>query len=279
MPAPTIIRSNAKLNINLRVLPPDSSGYHPIQSTFQLIHCFDTITIQSSDSCCVTVTPPLPSRGPNIVDKVLSLLENRLHTPVAIHIQKHIPVGGGLGGGSSNAASVIKAIDPWLSAPLHPLEQLELATQVGMDVPFFLYGACASVSGYGERVTPIAPMYQGAVDLIIPPIGIGSADAYHRLDVMRQTTPNWIHDSQNDFKPIVWQLIPELAAIDEELAPYHRGLQLSGSGSVCYILQSPFTTPAKRDAFMSRLPRGFGYIQTHWITDAHHPHPDSPPLV
>lgn len=266
MSHPTIIQSYAKLNINLRVSPPDPSGFHPIQSTFQLIDCVDTIRMAPSDTSRVTVTPPLNPSGPNSVERVLSVLADRLTTPLSIHIQKRIPVGGGLGGGSSNAATIIKAISPWLSTPLHPSEELALATHIGMDVPFFLYGPCASVGGYGERVHPIPPTHHGPVDLLIPPQGIGSADAYHRLDQWRQSNPTWEHDPQNDFKPIVWELIPELYQIDQELAPYHRHLQLSGSGAVCYVLNPPFKTPTMRDKFISQLPHGFQYIQTHWIT-------------
>jgi len=262
------VASHAKLNIHLRVLPPDHTGYHPIDSVFQCIALHDTLTLTPADTMGVTFVSPgvtIPP-GSSTIDTVLRALAPRLRHPVHVSVIKRIPVGGGLGGGSSNAAAVIKGLAPWLLSPLPPPDAHALAQSIGMDVPFFLGPPVAHVTGYGERVTPCAPVLRGEVQLLIPSTAMWSAHAYRALDAHRHRTPQWDHDVQNDFKPVVWAHIPPLATLATHFESCHLPFCLSGSGSVCYV---PTPTPADRARFnqlmSAPLPDGMAHVSTSFL--------------
>jgi len=262
------LKSHAKLNIYLRVFEPDATGYHPIDSVFQLIALHDHLTITPADRMGVTFVSPqvtIPP-GSSTIDTVLRALAPRLRHPVHVTVIKRIPVGGGLGGGSSNAAAVIKGLGPWLSSPLTKQETQELAQSIGMDVPFFLGASTAHVQGYGEIVTPCAPILTGEVQLLIPNTAMWSGQAYRSLDDTRHRLPDWTHDAQNDFKPVVWAHIPVLATLATHAREWHLPLYLSGSGSVCFI---PTPTPANRSRFnqwvASHLPPEIGHVSTAFM--------------
>ncbi|HVR39477.1 MAG TPA: 4-(cytidine 5'-diphospho)-2-C-methyl-D-erythritol kinase, partial [Thermoanaerobaculia bacterium] len=144
------IRSYAKINWSLRIIGKRADGFHDLETVFQQISLHDVLTIEASDTFALTCSDPaIPVDDTNLVARAAKLIGA---PPVVIHIEKRIPAGGGLGGGSSNAAATLIALDEMfdLNASLPGL-----ALQLGSDVPFFLIGGTAYATGRGEELTPL----------------------------------------------------------------------------------------------------------------------------
>src|SRR6266568_3445478 len=138
------VLAHAKINWSLRITGRRADGYHDLETLFQTISLHDTLTITPSERLTLTCDDPtIPVDDTNLVLRAAKLAAA---PPVAIHLEKRIPAGGGLGGGSSDAAATLVA----LGAP-----SAELALQLGSDVPFFLVGGTAYATGRGEVLTPL----------------------------------------------------------------------------------------------------------------------------
>lgn len=224
----------AKINVFLAVGRPDSTGYHRIRSIFQAVSLYDTLTIGSSDTDKVTFDldgiPP-----ENTVTKALDALRLRFELPtIAIHIQKRIPSEAGLGGGSSDAAGLLR----WAAAhfDIPPESLTEIASKVGADVPFFLTGGRARVEGYGERITPLPDRPTTAVVIVKPPFGCSTGQMYRDLDAKTYAWREFPDDDEvyNDFERVA----PCECGDWIERLHIHGARQagLSGSGSALFGL-------------------------------------------
>lgn len=150
-----ILKCPAKVNLFLSVQPPDSTGYHPITSIFQAVGLFDEIHCKPAEANLVTCEgydlPPT-----NTITRTLDLLQEVVDLPpMHYHLVKNIPVQSGLGGGSSNAAAVIRMAMRLRAGMFSTAEMEAIASAVGADVPFFLTGGRAKVEGYGEKIEPL----------------------------------------------------------------------------------------------------------------------------
>lgn len=200
-----------------------------------------------------------------------------LSPAVRIRLVKHIPAGAGLGGGSSDAAATLRALNQAHGGPLDDATLLRLGAALGSDVPFFLSGAAfALVWGRGERILPLRPPPSAPVLLAVPPFAIATADAYRALDHHRgaQGSPpaprairledlaSWrgLADSAvNDFEPVLFPRHPELAGLRDALARAGARLaRLTGSGSAVFGI---FETPAQRGAAAAEIARAFPHVR------------------
>ncbi|HUV04632.1 MAG TPA: 4-(cytidine 5'-diphospho)-2-C-methyl-D-erythritol kinase [Armatimonadota bacterium] len=210
------VHSYAKVNLTLDVLGKRPDGFHAIESVMQTISLHDTVTLRVGDEPGIRVAcdmPGIPTGEENLAYKAASLFfEGQGIAPsVDIRIEKRIPPKAGLGGGSSNAAAVLRALSRMLKregeAPAEPHEWketaresafakasadrtptgelMELAAKVGSDVPFFLVGGTAFVCGRGEEVQPLPDIPTWWLVIVKPPFGISTAWAYARLDEIR----------------------------------------------------------------------------------------------
>lgn len=187
-----VVRSFAKVNLTLDILGTRPDGYHDIESVMLNISLHDTISLSLRDGDGIRLScdmPRIPSDERNLAHRAASLLfESRgIDSGLHIGIAKRIPIEAGLGGGSSNAAAVLRGLDRLLGLSMSVSEMCDLAARIGSDVPFFLVGGTAFVSGRGERVRPlpdIAPMW---MVIVKPPFGVSTAWSYRRLDEMRAT--------------------------------------------------------------------------------------------
>ncbi|HKE00112.1 MAG TPA: 4-(cytidine 5'-diphospho)-2-C-methyl-D-erythritol kinase, partial [Planctomycetota bacterium] len=154
-----VVASPAKLNLFLEVIARRDDGYHEIETVFQEIALFDEIVVErgvakDEFSCDVA---GLARPGENLVERAVEAFrrETGIREPLRIELTKTIPAGSGLGGGSSNAAGALQALDLLLGAHV-PLERLEaLAVSLGSDCAFFLHGGCAIGRGRGEKIEPL----------------------------------------------------------------------------------------------------------------------------
>jgi len=162
----------AKLNLTLEVLGKRPDGYHEIRSVFQTINLCDSLKFQSSES--VSFKSNLPEWNPDesLVAKAVSLLKKVAggSRGVAIEIKKRIPLVSGLGGDSSDAAATLHGLNRLWASGLPSKDLLELAAQLGSDVPFFLHGGTALVQGRGETVTPLPSLPRMWVVLVVPDV-------------------------------------------------------------------------------------------------------------
>ena len=176
------LRAPAKINATLEVLSRRDDGYHALRSVMLPIALYDRIDLESSPSGGFSVDDPRLATG-NLVERALAACD--LSTRFATTLHKTIPVGGGLGGGSSDAAAIVRAAMDGTLGSREDRDWLDVARALGSDVPFFLAGTGALVEGAGERVTAIGPLPPWWVVVAQPHAAVATADAYRRLDAAR----------------------------------------------------------------------------------------------
>jgi len=250
MPARLRLRSLAKINLDLRVLNKRPDGYHELRSIFQTISLADVIDVQYQPGRTridiksnVNIADNLIVRAADSVMKV-----TRRTGRLGFVLQKRIPIGGGLGGGSSNAAAILLALPLLLGKPLPTEKLMELGAALGSDVPFFLLGGTAVGLGRGTELYPLPDVQPRPALLIAPGIHVSTKEAYAQLgreltsDSARsidrfQSTAWRIADSSpyegvNDFERVVFRLHPQLKSIKGKLLKLGaRPALMSGSGS------------------------------------------------
>lgn len=260
MPAPLRVRSLAKLNLDLRVLHKRPDGYHELRTIFQTISLADTLEIQyRSGRTSIEIKSNLSIPG-NIVEKAahLVLKTTRRTGQVGFVLQKNIPLGAGLGGGSSNAAAVLLALPALLGKPLPIHKLMELASELGSDVPFFLLGGTALGLGRGTELYPLPERPARPALLIVPEIHSSTPEAYRALERQAEhaKTPEILRNFQevawagsqdwrNDFEEVVFRQHPLLKLIKRKLLKLGAAPALmSGSGSCIFGM---FGSRALRD--------------------------------
>jgi 4-diphosphocytidyl-2-C-methyl-D-erythritol kinase len=245
------ITAFAKVNLGLRVLDKRDDGYHNIESVLQTVSLADELEIakQGQDIVISSDNPDVPTDGSNLCYKAAKLFIEETRDPcgLALHIKKRIPVGAGLGGGSSDAASVLTGLNILFSGGL-TLERLrDMALHIGSDVPFFLEGGTSLIGGRGERIEPIRPEPLFHYLIVYPHVSIDTKWAYGRINCLTRdthysninvysfvetATKGGLLELHNDFEEVVLIEYPELSQIRELLTAHNaRAVSLSGSGS------------------------------------------------
>jgi len=228
----------AKLNLCLEVHGVRSDGFHEISSLVQTIDLADRIEIAPGSGVQVSCSAKL--NGPNIAEQAVRALlkQKRTRAGVSIRIEKNIPMGAGLGGGSSDAAAVLAVINRLLPPVTPSSELLEIARSIGSDVPLFLTGGCVRVSGRGDPEAFLPPRAEAYV-LLVPPIHCSTGDVYRvwceSMAGMGRVQKDGLELGRNDLFPAAMSLAPELKSFRktvEELGGCYSGM--TGSGSCLY---------------------------------------------
>ncbi len=249
------LKAHAKINIGLLITGKRQDGYHEIETIFQEIDLHDTIYLEKHEPGEIVIEcshPLVPNDEKNICFRTIEQLRKAsgLNFGSKITIEKNIPVGAGLGGGSSNAAAVIKGANELFNLGLSQEKQHEIAREIGADVPFFLMGGTALARGIGDELQPLnLPFFYYGV-LIYPKIEISTSWVYKNFNFNLTKTKKIIklahfyNDEvsfkeffQNDLEKVVFKKFPELSQIKESL--YNSGAffaSMSGSGSSIYGL-------------------------------------------
>jgi 4-diphosphocytidyl-2-C-methyl-D-erythritol kinase len=247
-----VILSPAKVNLVLKVVSKRPDGYHNLVSIVDLVSLYDVIHIGELPAGEVVVRDVaglLPTGPDNTVYRAIMLLKERFpETPgVEVVIEKHIPMGSGLGGGSSNAATVMKELVPLWNLPIQPSELMDLGRSVGADVPLFLFGASCVMRGVGERVSPIRLPRMWYV-IVYPNVVISTKDVYNGLRIVLTKEENEVKFSgefstpldiadvlENDLEEVAFLKCPEIKTIKERLKEAGAvGSLMSGSGSAVF---------------------------------------------
>jgi 4-diphosphocytidyl-2-C-methyl-D-erythritol kinase len=206
MPETVRLRSLAKINLDLRVLHKRPDGFHELRSIFQTISLADTIDVEyRRGRTKIELKSNLNISGNLILHAADAVMKAARATGgLRFTLSKRIPLGGGLGGGSSNAASVLLAL-PALLGKTIPLEKLmELAAELGSDVPFFLMGGTAVGVGRGTELYPLPDVPASPGLLITPGIHSSTAEAYQRLN--RKALPEVPANMINKFQAVAWRI-------------------------------------------------------------------------
>lgn len=232
--------SYAKINWSLRITGRRSDGFHDLETIFQTISLHDDLTFREADQLSLTCDDPtIPTDETNLVLRAARAVDAR---PVAIHLSKRIPAGGGLGGGSSNAAVTLRELGPGRD------DLPAIALSLGSDVPFFLVGGTAYATGRGEVLTPLPPMAGIPLLLVLPEERVLTKDAFARITrYSAPVGPNPRFESfTNDFEEPVFALLPRLHTLKQRLTDAGAFYAaMSGSGSTLF---GAFDSPTARDA-------------------------------
>jgi len=216
-----VILSPAKVNIGLWITGKRPDGYHEIFTLFHTIDYYDRVIISPSNFQKITITNPSIDPKKNTITQTLEKFEEwtGIKPEVDILVEKNIPVGAGLGGGSSNAATVLKYINELYNQPLTEDEIFQLASTIGADVPFFLKGGFAIGEGIGEKLRFIEKRHTKEIFIIYPNIQISTADVYAKITPEILTKKEEIHiiDSLlGDFDKLFEAVENRLGGIVEE---------------------------------------------------------------
>lgn len=233
------IESPAKINLHLAVLGVREDGYHEIDSIFQLVSLTDEIRIRSlKENNVLHIEGMNIPKHDNIIYRAVEVFrrETGIRSGLSVQITKRIPMGGGLGGGSGNAASVLIGLDRMFGTCLTKSDLSRLGAGLGSDVPFFCHAACARVRGRGEVVESIPARTDYQVILLYPGFGISSQEAFMLLDRERGTYRSAEFDAVSMYRespPERWEFFnsffPILAQADERFKALRERLQLSGA--------------------------------------------------
>lgn len=189
MPRNISLKSPAKLNLTLKVLPKRADGFHNIESIFQKINLCDQLAISVTENgCCELSVDGMVLPEENTVTKAFALFEERVKTGKGVKVQlnKIIPSGAGMGGGSSDAATMLQGLNALFDARLSDEELFLMAEKIGSDVPFFLGNSCALVSGRGEIIKPITSRSDICFVVVCPEVHCSTKEAYALVDQWQQ---------------------------------------------------------------------------------------------
>ncbi|MGI4855202.1 MAG: 4-(cytidine 5'-diphospho)-2-C-methyl-D-erythritol kinase [Janthinobacterium lividum] len=189
MPRPTTVRSFAKINLGLRIGPPQPDGFHQLHTLYQTIGLHDEVTVEAErkDKTVLRLTasdPRLPTDGRNTVHRMISaaLLEMKVTAHVYVHLQKNLPVQGGLGAGSANAAAALMGLEKQLGTALDGPQRLRVAERIGSDVPLFLVGGTVYGHNRGELVLPYPDLPVMPCVIVAPGVGSSTPLAFKAWD-------------------------------------------------------------------------------------------------
>lgn len=249
--------SFAKINWTLRIIGKRSDGFHELCTVFQTVSLHDTITFRESDSLTLTCNDPLVPTGE---DNLIVAAGRRLRQVfggvrgAAIHLEKQIPFPGGLGGGSSNAATTLFGLAKLWGFKVSPDDLYAIAADLGSDVPFFLYGGTALGTGRGETIEPIDDIHAPAMLIVTPEVSVSTPDAFaaaqapsltntdsnRNLRVCRSQAEKLdpLHSVLiNDFEASVFSAYPEILRVKQTLLDLGAvNAAMSGSGASVFAV-------------------------------------------
>ncbi len=244
--------SPAKVNLFLKVTSKRPDGYHNLVSVVDIVGIYDVIRLQEARGGEVVVRDDrglLPLGEANTVYRAIMLIREKygVRAGMVVDVEKHIPIGSGLGGGSGNAATVMKELVRLWGLPADSAELAMIGRQVGADVPLFLYGKSCVMRGVGERISPIDLPAIWYV-LVYPNIAVNTRDVYNSLRIVLTRDENEVTFSgkfsrvcdivdllENDLEEAAFLLCPQIKTIKERLKKAGAlGSLMTGSGSAVF---------------------------------------------
>ncbi len=260
-PDPAAWPAPAKLNLMLRIVGRRPDGYHLLQTVFQFLDRGDWLWFEpradgaitrDSEVAGVPADADLTVRAARLLQRATGVRQG-----ATIRIAKHLPMGGGLGGGSSDAATTLVALNHLWRTGLTLAELAELGLTLGADVPVFVHGRAAWAEGVGEQLTPV-DLDESWFVVLAPACHIATGAVFNDPDLTRNSPPITITDFMtgaggNDCEAVVYRRYPEVAAAARWLAQYGQS-RLTGTGA-CVFAAFPEASSAER--MLAWLPSGW----------------------
>ena len=258
----------AKLNLFLHVTGRRADGYHLLQTVFRFLDHGDTLRCEPRDDGRIVLGTALPGVASenNLVVRAAEALRRAAGETFAacgatLHLEKRLPLGGGLGGGSSDAATTLLALNHLWRTGLDRRQLQRIGLTLGADVPIFIHGHTAFAEGIGEQFTDVAPPPAWYL-VLVPPVAVPTAQIFSAADLRRDTPviaaadwrPGFGH---NDLQPVACAMYPEVARHLAWLAQWGDP-RMSGSGACCFV---EFAGAATAYAAHALLPAGMqGFV-------------------
>jgi 4-diphosphocytidyl-2-C-methyl-D-erythritol kinase len=266
------VRCNAKINLYLRVLDRRADGFHDIETVFHSISLYDTLTVTRKDSGLhVTSTDPgVPLGDTNLALRAAARLAEGARCGLEIAIDKHIPVGAGLGGGSADAAGALVGVNALLGLNRSTEELEVMAADIGADVKFMLRGGCAVGRGRGDDLSTLACLPPLTIVLVAPPLNVDTGWAYDSLKrglTTHESTLTMVTSAlgkgevttlcdllYNDFEGLIFGNYPFVGEIKEDMLRCGAdGALMTGSGPVVYgIFSEAGDARLSREKFLNK---------------------------
>lgn len=260
--------AQAKVNLALRILGRKADGYHSIETVFLRLELADLVTVRATDGERALRCPAMRGEAPehNLAFRAADLFATETGWPAGfdIQIEKRIPIGGGLGGGSADAAAALRILNALSPAPVPAAQLLGIAARIGADVPFLATDHAMALGwGRGDELEPLPALPPRSVALLIPPRGMPTKDAYAIVAASRgkyDPRPRAIRSgmfgswdlvarhSVNEFEPFLGDALPEMGSWLEVGARLGLLTRLSGSGSTVFIVD-----PGTKDSLQAAI--------------------------
>lgn len=255
----------AKLNLFLHITGRRADGYHLLQSTFQFLDYGDELAFEITDDKNISRITEVPgvAEADDLIIKAARLLQQTAQSGqgVMIHVRKHLPMGGGLGGGSSDAATTLVVLNQLWQTGLTTQQLAALGLTLGADVPFFVQGVAAFVEGVGEQITPVHPP-EKSILVIHPQINVSTAKIFNDSGLTRDCTAIKICDLSgavltNVCEPVASKHYPSIAEAIQWLSGYNQNARMTGTGACVF---AEFDSQQEAEEILQTLPekwRGF----------------------
>jgi 4-diphosphocytidyl-2-C-methyl-D-erythritol kinase len=249
----------AKLNLMLHIVGRRADGYHELQTVFRLVDLCDRIEIRVRDDGVISRPdgPPGVAESDDLTVRAARALQAATGTRLGadIAIKKCIPMGGGLGGGSSDAATTLVALDQMWKTGLDPVQIAAIGAKLGADVPVFVHGRSAWAEGVGEKLTPVALGVDAWYLILFPGVSVPTAAVFQAAELTRNSPPTTMRGfletgGRNDCEAVVRARFP---AVDEALnwLGRHATARLTGTGSCVF---AEFSRAADAERVAARVP-------------------------
>ena len=248
----------AKLNLDLRITGRRDDGYHDLESIFCLIGLYDTVYLSVREDARIVLHTPAEGVLPEQDLTYRAALALQMHADCAlgadIWLEKRIPMGGGLGGGISDAATVLVALNHLWRCGLPRETLMAIGLKLGADVPFFIFGKSAFAKGVGEQLREITIPKQWYV-VVKPPVHVATAAIFSHKGLTRDSKPSIMPTFQslqpfrNDMQAVVLDAYPEVLEAYQKLGKYGKAL-MTGSGACLFVA---FDAETDAEAVYSRI--------------------------
>lgn len=267
--------SFAKINLGLEIIDKRPDGYHNLKTIFQTIDLFDTLKIKENNTREIHLSGDNSSiewNEQNTIWQAIHAIYNNYNVchGFDIFVEKRIPTGSGLGGGSSNAAVILLFLNDYFKLGLTLENLINIGVKIGADIPFFLVGGTVLAQGIGEKLTPLEDLEEKQVDIIIPPINVSTRLIFSHFSLTSNPINSKIHIFvksknyrilENSLEAVTFKLFPEVEAVKEKMKKLEYELVLmSGSGSAVYGITTKQEMGTKAIHLKNRFPNANVFV-------------------
>jgi 4-diphosphocytidyl-2-C-methyl-D-erythritol kinase len=250
-------RSFAKLNLCLHITNKRNDGYHEIESIFETINLYDELSFKQNNANSIRFTSDSKKINPldNLITKTYKEISNNYDIPgIDVLLKKNIPIGGGLGGGSSNAAATLHALNSLFKLNISSKQLIKIAQKIGSDVPFFINGGSAIVRGRGEIIEEI-DLDERFYIIVISDLLIHTKDIFENLPsdsyVGAVNNVDLLNSQHNCLESLVMSKYPTLKETKYWLSSF-GSVRMSGTGSTLYIEYDNYESAEKANKEIGR---------------------------